>query len=215
MTELSLSLELGRPTGSGPSRRMRREGKIPATVYGQGADAVNVTVDYRDLRGVLSTVAGFNVVLNLEFGDDHQLALVRDLQRHPLRGNVMHVDFLRVDPDADVDVDVPIRLTGEAEAVAEMNGLVDQTMATLHVLAKPRSIPNEFVLDISDLEVGMSMTVGDLELPDGVVSLVAENMSVVSGIITRSALVDAEEDADEEEDADGEDAEEGDAGDGD
>ena len=176
---------------------------------------MNVTVDYRDLRGMLSTVAGFNVVLNLEFGDDHQLALVRDLQRHPLRGNVTHVDFLRVDPDADVAVDVPIRLTGEAEAVAEMNGLVDQTMATLHLLAKPRSIPNEFVLDISDLEVGMSMTVGDLELPDGVVSLVAENMSVVSGIITRSALVDAEEDADEEEDADGEDAEEGDAGDGD
>ena len=214
MTELSLSLELGRATGSGPSRRLRREGKVPATVYGLGTDAVDVTVEYRHLRGVLSTVAALNVVLNLEFGDESHLALVKELQRHPLRGDVTHVDFLRVDPDADVAVDVPIRLVGEATGVAEMNGIVDQTINALHVLAKPRAIPNELVLDISDLVVGMSITVSTIALPDGVVSLVPETTSVVSGIITRSALVDAEE-AEDGDDADEEDAEEGDAGDGD
>lgn len=221
MQEVVLPLETGRALGSAPSRRLRAQGKVPAVVYGLGHDAVNVSVGYRELRGALSTEAGVNVVLYLEFGEERQLALVKELQRHPLRGEVTHVDFLRVDPDADVAVDVPIRLTGTATAVMEMNGIVDQTLTVLRVLAKPHSIPNDLTLDVTDLTVGTSITAGEIELPDGVTSLVDESMSVVSGIITRHALVDATEDADEEldEDAEGEDAEgdeDGDAdGDGD
>lgn len=214
MQEVVLSLELGRATGSASSRRLRARGKVPATVYGLGHDAVNVSVGYRDLRGVLSTEAGLNVVLNLEFGEERQLALVKELQRHPLRGEVTHVDFLRVNPDSEVPVDVPIRLTGDATAVLDMNGIVDQSLPALRVLARPHSIPNDLTLDVSDLTVGTSRTVGDIELPPGVTSLVDESVSVVSGIITRHALVDATDDADEEIDEDAEDAAEGD-GDGD
>ena len=213
MQEVVLSLELGRATGSASSRRLRARGKVPATVYGLGHDAVNVSVGYRDLRGVLSTEAGLNVVLNLEFGEERQLALVKELQRHPLRGEVTHVDFLRVDPDSDVAVDVPIRLTGEATAVLEMNGIVDQSIAALRVLAKPHSIPNDLTLDVSDLTVGTSRTVGDIELPTGVTALIDESMSVVSGLITRRALEDATDEDGEEVDEDAEDAEEGDDGD--
>lgn len=216
MQELTLSLELGRATGSAPSRRLRQQGKVPAVVYGLGHDAVSVTVDYRELRGVLSTEAGLNVVLNLEFGDERQLALVKELQRNPLRGDVTHVDFVRVDPDTDVAVDVPIRLTGEATAVLEMNGIVDQSLAALRVLAKPRSIPNSLVLDVTDLTVGTALTVADIELPAGVESLVADTAPVVSGIITRMALEEATSEEDEEEtDAEGDEAAEDDAGDSD
>lgn len=217
MQEVVLPLELGRAIGSASSRRLRAQGKVPATVYGLGHEAVNVSVDYRELRGVLSTDAGLNVVLHLEVGEERHLALVRELQRHPVRGDVAHVDFLRVDPDADVAVDVPIRLTGEADAVMEMNGIVDQTLSTLRVLAKPHSIPNDLTLDVTDLTVGMSLTVADLELPDGVTSVVDESMSVVSGIITRHALADATDGADEEgdEDAEGDGAEGDEDGDGD
>lgn len=213
MQEVVLPLELGRATGSAPSRRLRALGKVPATVYGLGHDALNVSVGYRQLRGALSTEAGLNVVLNLEFGEERHLALIKELQRHPLRGDVTHVDFLRVDPDADVAVDVPIHLVGTATAVLEMNGIVDQSIGALRVLAKPHSIPNELVLDVSDLTVGMSLTVSDIDLPQGVVSLVEATMSVVSGIITRRALEEATEEADEELDADDEDAAEDDAGD--
>ena len=216
MQELTLSLDLGRATGSAPSRRLRQQGKVPAVVYGLGHDAVSVTVDYRDLRGVLSTEAGLNAVLNLEFGEERQLALVKELQRHPLRGDVTHVDFVRVDPDTDVAVDVPIRLTGEATAVLEMNGIVDQSLAALRVLAKPRSIPNSLVLDVTDLTVGTALTVADIELPAGVESLVADTAPVVSGIITRMALEEATSEEDEEEtDAEGDEAAEDDAGDSD
>ncbi|MCY3786559.1 MAG: 50S ribosomal protein L25 [bacterium] len=216
MKEVVLPLELGRPAGSAPSRRLRRQGKVPAVVYGLGHDSLRATVDYRDLRGALSTEAGLNVVLNLAFDGELQLALVKALQRHPLRGDVTHVDFIRVDPDAEVAVDVPIRLTGEAAAVSDMNGIVDQSLATLRVLAKPRSIPNSLAIDITDLTVGTALTVRAVELPPGVVSLVPETAPVVSGIITRMALEEATSAAaDEEEDADGDQAAEDDAGDSD
>lgn len=216
MQEVDLPLELGRPIGSAPSRRLRQQGKVPAVVYGLGHDAVSVTVDYRELRGALSTEAGLNVVLNVEMNEQRHLALVKELQRHPVRGDVIHVDFVRVDPDSEVPVDVPIRLTGEATAVLDMNGIVDQSLNTLRVLAKPRSIPNSLAIDVTDLTVGTALTVRDIELPPGVVSLVPETAPVVSGIITRMALEEATSDeADEETDADGDDAAEDDAGDSD
>ena len=213
MQEVVLPLQEGRATGSAPSRRLRQQGSVPAVVYGLGHDAVSVTVDYRRLRSALSTEAGLNVVLNLELGEQRQLALVKELQRHPVRGDVTHVDFVRVNPDSEVAVDVPIRLTGQATAVLEINGLVDQSMNALRVLARPRSIPNELLLDVTDLEVGTTLTVGDIELPAGVESLVAESAHVVSGIITRMAAEEAAdaEDEDEEADADGDEAAEGDA----
>ena len=219
MQEVVLPLELGRATGSGSSRRLRLQGKVPATVYGLGKDAVSVSVDYRELRGALSTEAGLNVVLSLDIGGEHEMALVKEMQRNPLRDEVTHVDFLRVEPDSDVAVEVPIRLTGVASAVLDINGIVERTLDTLRVLAKPRSIPNELVLDVSDLTVGDTLTVADLELPFGVTALVDETAPVVSGIITRSALeaaaeAEAEEAEEAEGDGDGEDAED-DAGDSD
>ena len=220
MQEVVLPLELGRATGSAPSRRLRLQGKVPATVYGLGKDAVSVSVDYRELRGALSTEAGLNVVLNLDIAGEQEMALVKEMQRNPLRGDVTHVDFLRVKPDSDVAVEVPIRLTGVASAVLDVNGIVERTLDTLRVLAKPRSIPNELVLDVSDLTVGDTLTVADLELPSGVTALVDETAPVVSGIITRSALeaaaeAEAEEAEEAEGDGDGEEGAEDDAGDSD
>ena len=218
MQEVVLPLELGRATGSASSRRLRLQGKVPATLYGLGKEAVTASVDYRELRGALSTVAGLNVVLSLDVSGRHEMALVKEMQRNPLRGDVTHVDFLRVEPDSDVAVEVPIHLTGEAAAVIEINGIVERTLNTLRVLAKPRSIPNELVLDVSELTVGDTLTVADLDLPPGVTALVDESAPVVSGIITRSALeAAAEAEAEEaaEDEADGEEASEDDAGDSD
>jgi large subunit ribosomal protein L25 len=122
MPDIKLVAETGRTRGSAPSRRMRHEGHIPAVVYGHGIDATAVTVDGRALRSVLSTSAGLNVVLELDIDGTHHLAMAKDVQRHPVRGTVAHVDFLVVNRDEKVTVDVPIVLVGEATEVNMASG---------------------------------------------------------------------------------------------
>ena len=101
--DLVLVAETGRETGTRPSRRMRREGNVPATLYGLGKDAQTIAVAWRELRQVLTTDAGVNAFIHLEVDGSRQATLVKDIQRHPVRRDVIHVDFLRVDEVEDVD----------------------------------------------------------------------------------------------------------------
>src|SRR5699024_4475979 len=96
MAEITLKAVSGRTTGTGPSKRIRAEGQVPGVVYGLGSDPVSVTVDWRPLREVLTTDAGLNVLIDLDVDGDVSLCMVKELQRHPIKGNVLHLDFLRV-----------------------------------------------------------------------------------------------------------------------
>jgi large subunit ribosomal protein L25 len=168
MAEITLPAHSGRPTGSRPSNRLRAEGKVPATVYGLGGDSVSVTVEWRELRQALTTDAGMNALINLEIdGHATELTIVKEMQRHPIRRNVMHIDFLRVSRDVAIEVEVPIVLVGEAEDVLRNGGLVDQALFHLTVKAKPGSIPNEIEVDVSGLTIGEAIRVSDLSLPAG------------------------------------------------
>ncbi|MEY2403171.1 MAG: large subunit ribosomal protein [Acidimicrobiaceae bacterium] len=182
MAEITLPARSGRPTGSRPSNRLRAEGKVPATVYGLGSDAVTVSVDWRDLRQALTTDAGMNALINLQI-DEHasELTIVKELQRHPIKRSVLHIDFLRVSRDVAIEVEVPIVLTGEAEQVTRDGGTVDQALFHLTISAKPGSIPNELVADISGLTIGDAIRVGDLTLPEGVETEVDAEEPVVIG----------------------------------
>jgi large subunit ribosomal protein L25 len=169
MAEITLPAASGRITGTRPSKRLRAEGRVPATVYGLGGDAVSVSVDWRQLRGALTTDAGINALINLEIdGHASELTIVKDLQRHPIRRSVLHVDFLRVSRDVAIEVDVPIVLQGEAEEVTRNDGIVDHLLFQLTIRAKPGSIPNELSVDISGLTINEAIRVGDLTLPPGV-----------------------------------------------
>jgi large subunit ribosomal protein L25 len=169
MAEITLPAATGRTTGTRPSRRLRADGRVPATVYGLGSDAVSVSVDWRQLRGALTTDAGVNALINLEIdGHASELTIVKDLQRHPIRRSVLHVDFLRVSRDVAIEVDVPIVLHGEAEEVMRNDGLVDHLLFQLTIRAKPGAIPNEISVDISGLVINEAIRVGDLTLPPGV-----------------------------------------------
>lgn len=169
MAEITLQADTGRTTGTRESRRLRAAGRVPATVYGLGRDAQTVSVVWRDLRTVLTTDAGLNVLVDLAVdGADTDLVMVKDLQRHPIRRDVLHVDFLRVSRDVVITVDVPVVLEGEAEAVLRAGGMVDPVLNSLTVNAKPGSIPNEIIIDVSALTIGDSIRVGDLKLPAGV-----------------------------------------------
>ena len=182
MAEITLAARSGRPTGSRPSNRLRAGGKVPGTVYGLGGDAVTVSVEWRELRQALTTDAGMNALINLQV-DDHEseLTIVKDLQRHPIRRSVLHIDFLRVSRDIAIEVEVPIVLVGEAEQVTREGGIVDQALFQLTISAKPGSIPNELTIDISGLTIGDALRVSDLTLPDGVETEVDAEEPVVIG----------------------------------
>ena len=181
-----LTAETGRTRGTRPSRRLRRTGRVPAVVYGMGDNPIAVSVDRADLRGALSTDAGLNALITLEVDGDRQLSIVKDLQRHPVRRDVLHVDFLRIDPDHEVEVDVPLVLVGEAKKVTQASGMVDQVMHQVPLLAKPSDIPTEVTADVSDLEVGSSLRVSDIELPAGVTPAGDPDATFAVGLITRS-----------------------------
>ncbi len=188
MSEIVLPAETTRTTGTRSSRRLRREGRVPAVVYGLSQDSVSIDVDWSDLRRALTTDAGVNAVIHLEFGGEKQMSIVKVIQRHPVRRDVIHVDFLRIDPKKDVTVDVPVVMVGEAKEVTDADGMVDQNLFSLAVNAAPDSIPNELEIDISDLTIGDSKRVADITLPAGVTTDVDPEETVAVGMITRSTL---------------------------
>jgi large subunit ribosomal protein L25 len=193
-SEVTLIAEPGRTTGSRPSGRMRTEGRIPGVVYGHGISPLSVSVDRKDLRAVLHTDAGHNAVINLTVGSDKHLTIVKDLQRHPVRNEVIHIDFLVVNVNEQVTVDVPIVLVGDAKAVTNANGTVDQQLHMLSVSTTPTNIPNEISIDVSALEIGGHVRVGDLTLPPGVTTDVDPEEAIVTAQVTRAG-VEAEAEA--------------------
>lgn len=181
MAEITLKASTGRELGSGPSKRIRAEGNVPGVVYGLDADPIPVTVEWRPLRDALTTEAGLNALIDLDVDGDVSLTVVKELQRHPIKGNVLHIDFLRVSADAEITVEVPIVLEGEAKGVTSEGGTVDHLLFALAINAKPADIPNELIVDISELTLGGSIHVSDIALPKGVSTDVEGDETVVTG----------------------------------
>ena len=186
--ELVLTADPTRPKGTRPSRRMRREGRIPAVVYGMGSEPTPISVPWRDLRQCLKTEAGINAVITLDIDGTRMMSLVKEIQRHPVRRDVIHVDFMRVDPKKPVIVEVPVVVAGEAKKVANMQGIVDQQMFKIQISALPDAIPNEIIVDVTDLDIGDVITVADLPLEAGSTAISEPGATVVQGGATRSTI---------------------------
>ena len=212
MADLVLNTEEKTTIGSRSSRRLRRDGKVPGVLYGLGQDPEIFSVDYGDLRGALTTDAGLNALIQLSINGTNQLSILKTLQRHPVKDEVIHVDFVRVDPNQELAVEVPIILEGVAKKVTDQNGMVDQTMFSLSVLSLPDSIPNELTADVSELEINDAIRVSDVVLPEGVRTEVDPEEAIAVGTVTRSTMesMAAEEAAEVEgdEEVDGETSEE-------
>ena len=171
MSEITLTAEVGRTTGTGSTRRLRREGKIPAVVYGHGMDPVSVAVDGPALRVALNGTSGTNQLIELDTGKDKFLVLAKVLQRHPVRGTLQHVDFQITGRDETVTVDVPVTIIGDAVEVRHADGAIDQQIFSVSISARPGAIPTVIELDISAMNPGDILRVADLNLPDGVVAV--------------------------------------------
>ena len=206
-----LAADTGRNSGTRSSKRLRTTGNIPGVLYGLSDDSIPLSVKWPELRLALTTDAGVNAVIQLEVDGKRHMSIVKDIQRHPVRRDVIHVDFLRIDPNQKVTVDVPVIMIGDALEVTQANGMVDQNLFSLTVDAPPMSIPNELEVDISNLTVGDAIRVGDIGLPEGVTTEADPEETVAVGMITRSTLeaIAAEEAAAAEGEEDGEGQEDG------
>jgi large subunit ribosomal protein L25 len=201
MSEVTLIAETGRPTGTRPSRRMRAEGRVPGVIYGGGQPATTVTFKRSDLRTALSTGAGTNALVSISVDGDTFLTVVREMQRHPVRRDVTHVDFLKIDPNKPIEMDIPIRLVGEAKQVTVNGGMTEQRLNSLRVRVRPDDIPDAIEVDISGMTLDKSLLVKDLVLPEGTTSLSKAQQAVVTAELTRAAVTTKSDD-----DAEGEEA---------
>jgi large subunit ribosomal protein L25 len=193
MAEFTLLAESGRTIGSAPARRLRGDGRIPGVVYGPGVDPIPVSVSARELRGALSTEAGLNAVLSLQVDGQQYLTMARELQRHPVRGSVTHVDFQVVDPNREVSAEVPITLVGEAIEVHRADGVLEQQLFALTVRARPADIPSHLEVDISELVIGAAVRVSDLSLPADVTTEVDPEAIIAAGQPPRVQVEEAVE----------------------
>jgi large subunit ribosomal protein L25 len=143
-------------------------------------------VDARELRTALSGGHGLNAVLDLDVAGEHHSALARELQRHPVRGTVQHVDFQIVRLDQPISADVPVETTGEAHEVAVQGGSIQLEVASLNITAIPRSIPALIEIDISNLNIGDVIRLSDITLPAGVTCDLDPETMLVAAVAPRA-----------------------------
>jgi large subunit ribosomal protein L25 len=187
-----LVAQVGREQGSAASRRLRAAGSVPGILYGHGMSPMSVAVERRDLRVALSGAAGVNTVLDLTVDGTVYPAIVKELQRHPVRRNVIHVDFIQVNLDEEITVSVPLRLVGEAKEVEQEGGLVDPAVDSIEVVTTPRNIPDEFVVDITEMRMDTVIRLGDVPMPDGVTATGDPESPVVTVLTMRAEVAELE-----------------------
>ncbi len=180
MTQVTLHASTSRARGSRNSRRLRHAGDIPAVVYGEGVAALPVSVNAKEFRHAVSGDQGLNSLITLEADGKSYTVMAREIQRHPVRGTVAHVDFQVVDLNRAVIVEVPLRIIGDAVEVRHADWEVDQVMFSIEVQARPDQIPNFIEVDISALTPGASIRLGDLALPEGAEAVGDATLSVVA-----------------------------------
>ncbi len=194
MSNVTLRAETRRQIGSRNSRRLRREGLVPAVLYGHGSEARSVSVSARDLNLALATDSGLNVVITLELEGQPHTTLARQLQRHPSRGEVIHLDFLEIALTDEVEASVAIEFLGDPKGLTE-GGILETVNNTVNLVAVVTSIPEHISVDISELSVGETLRVADLPAITGVAYLDDPDLPIAN--ISLPAIALTEEDDEE------------------
>ena len=185
MGEFSLGVELRAEKGKGVARKLRASGRIPAICYRRNAESISVSLDPKELDRLLrSASSGINTLINLKVaggGDfDGRQVLVKELQRDPISGAYLHADLYAVDLKQTIHISIPVQIKGSAIGVTLGGGILDHATRELDVECLPDAIPEEIAVDVSNLEVGGSIHVRDLEVPKGAAILNDPDVSIVS-----------------------------------
>ena len=178
-------------TGSGVLKQMRREGYIPSVVYGGGSDVKNVKVHAKTFRDMLNHAASDSILVTLDLDNsDTQLAFLQDVQHNALSGEILHVDFLAVSQDTSITANIPLELIGESEGVA-LGGQLEQMLHSLEISCLPKDLPENIEADVSALDIGDSINIGDVAFPEGVVPTLGED--VVVALVAKARTAESEE----------------------
>jgi large subunit ribosomal protein L25 len=202
MAEYELKAEKRDEAGKGAARKIRAVGRVPAVLYGPQLDPVRLTVDARQLWHALHTDAGTNVLISLAVDGDTFLTMPREVQRDIVKGTLLHVDFLRIRRDVAIQVDVPIHLTGESAGVTE-GGVIEHHLWELRIECLPANVPESVEADVSHLNIGDSLHVSDLRIPQHLTVLTPLEETIVS-VVPPPVLEVPEEVVPEEELPEGE-----------
>ena len=206
MGHISLNAQERTEFGDGPARRLRRKGLVPGVVYQPGSPSLALSLPDRELRRALAE--GRTAVIDLTIdGSGARPVLLKDWDLHPVRGNVLHVDFQEVDLTVEVEAPVSVVLVGVPAGVRE-GGVLDQTLREIVVRALPDTLPDHLEIDVSELDIGSSTSVADITAPPGV-AIVTEPEIVVASVVAPSVEEVEEPEEGEEELVEGEEPVEG------
>jgi large subunit ribosomal protein L25 len=208
LEQIDLKAQVRKTTGKGPARALRREGRIPAVLYGQKADSILLSIDFKEFEQIVKKANIGSVLLNLQIQNGKTLnksAMIKELQTNPVSGAFLHVDFYEIDMQRKITVSVPVVTTGKSAGVEE-GGLLQIVRRELELFCLPTAIPEAIEVDISDLTIGDSIHVleiplpGDVELPDEtdftVITVLAPK--VEEEVVEEEELEEGEEVAEEE-----------------
>jgi len=184
--------------GKGAARSLRREGRVPAVIYGHAREPQSLSVSTRELERLIGSVAAASTVIELDLDGRTSRTLIREIQRHPFKRTILHVDFQELVAGERVSVKVPIVFHGTPAGVRVGGGMLDQVMHEVNVEADPSSIPNHIDVDVSAMEIATALHVGDLQLPQGVTALDDAGLTVCTVQAPRVAEETAAEAAGDE-----------------
>jgi large subunit ribosomal protein L25 len=168
MATVSLSADSRDLKGKGAARTLRSQGQIPAVIYGHGRDPQSLALNARDLDKLLSHIQAESTVIEVTVGGHTAKTLIREIQRHPIKRQILHVDFQALVAGEKVTVSIPIVLTGVPEGVRLEGGVLDQTLREIEIEVDPSNIPDHIEYDVTNMVIGDSVHVSDLKVPEGV-----------------------------------------------
>jgi large subunit ribosomal protein L25 len=193
MERMSINVEKREEVGKGAARSLRRKNMIPAVLYRAG-DSLPVQFSKKDLSRFINATAGEQIMVNLQFGDGSgRLALMKDYQTDPANGELLHADFFEVSLTEEVEVTVPIALVGDPIGVKKDGGILQYLLREIEVECLPDKIPGHIAVDISNLEIGQSIRVGDLRLGEGIKVLSDPDeviINIVAPVVEEAAPVE-------------------------
>ncbi len=213
MEIIELKTTIRSSSGNGPSRTLRREGRIPAVLYGPGSETVMLSVNTKELEQVIAKSTGGNVLLNLVIQNGEtssRTAMIKELQTHPVSRIFMHVDFYEIAMDRKIRVPVPVVTTGKSIGIEE-GGILQIVRREIEVLCLPLEIPEAFEVDITDLKIGDSIHLEEIPLGDNIELPEDVNFTVLTIVAPKAEEEVVEEEIEEEvegEEAEGEPGEE-------
>ncbi|HEY4735620.1 MAG TPA: 50S ribosomal protein L25/general stress protein Ctc [Gemmatimonadaceae bacterium] len=154
--------------GKGAARQLRLRGQVPAVIYGHGREPLSLSLNARDLDKMLGHIQAESTVIDITVDGQTAKTLIREIQRHPIKRQILHVDFQALVAGEKVVVSIPIVLVGTAEGVKLEGGVLDQTLRELEIEVDPSNIPDHVELDVSAMVIGDSLHVSDIKVPEGV-----------------------------------------------